>query len=257
MTQATPTAAAPQFGFSPTSGTGTSFELIPNSTLAFGIFTVKSVKLSAAGGNYIEGVITITDGPFEKRKVFTNIMDPLFAANSEGARQMGLQALTRCFEVSGLFKPEQPETYRAFDNKTIEDIAIQLDGSRVAFKIKIEKGSGGYSDKNAVAEYLSPNPASNGFRGWQQLTGAVPMPPAGIAKSPVTSHAAPGSSFATQRAAASIANGPGWLKDAVAGAPPVATPPAVVPPVAQPLPAVQSEPDPHQAAIEVAAETTV
>src|SRR3546814_20523383 len=41
---------------------------------------------------------------------------------------------------------------------------------RVAVKLKVEKGTEGYDDKNRVAEYLTPNPASPGNKGWVLLS---------------------------------------------------------------------------------------
>src|SRR3546814_11148866 len=46
----------------------------------------------------------------------------------------------------------------------------QLNGLRVAVKLKVEKGTEGYDDKNRVAEYLTPNPASPGNKGWVLLS---------------------------------------------------------------------------------------
>src|SRR3546814_13404667 len=36
--------------------------------------------------------------------------------------------------------------------------------------LKVEKGTEGYDDKNRVAEYLTPNPASPGNKGWVLLS---------------------------------------------------------------------------------------
>jgi hypothetical protein len=61
-----------------------------------------------------------------------------------------------------------------------------LNGLRVAIKIGVEKGTGGHADKNKVAEYLTPNPASqSGHKHYQRLVagqfapdGAKPATPA-------------------------------------------------------------------------------
>src|SRR3546814_17807204 len=45
-----------------------------------------------------------------------------------------------------------------------------LNGVRVAVKLKVENGTEGYDDKNRVAEYLTPNPASPGNNGWVLLS---------------------------------------------------------------------------------------
>ena len=47
----------------------------------------------------------------------------------------------------------------------------ELSGARVGVHVGIEKGTGGYPDKNKVVEFLTPNPASTGNKNWLVLTG--------------------------------------------------------------------------------------
>jgi hypothetical protein len=71
-----------------------------------------------------------------------------------------------------------------------------MDGQRVAIKVKVEKNTDpAYADKNKVGEWLSPNPASGGYRDFQKLvagqSGVVEQARAAAFSAP-TPTAAPG-----------------------------------------------------------------
>jgi hypothetical protein len=86
-------------------------------------------------------------------------------------------------------------------------------GGTIAFEVGIQKGTGGYSDKNVVRQYLSPNPKSDSFKKWQQLAGGAASP---------TQGALAGGSFfkGPQQASAPAAlSQPSWLGGANAAAP--------------------------------------
>ena len=150
--------------FSQGAGQSTGNDLIPNGQLAWAILTVRAIKASQSGGQYLDIELTLEEGqPFGRRKIWDMIGDPMFSGNSEAYRQMGQVAIARILECGRGAGPNNPGGYviQSYD---------QLNGLRVAIKIGVKKGTGGYDDKNNVAEYLTPNPASqSGHKGFQKL----------------------------------------------------------------------------------------
>jgi hypothetical protein len=198
-------------------------ELIPAKTLAFAVLTVDSIKMSqSSGGRYAKLELTIDRGPYERRKIFSLVGDPSDPKNSEKFQQMSLASLQHMLEAAGIFRHDQPATYQAFANATFEQIMAALDGRAVAIAIKIEKGQDGYADKNAVAEFLSPNPASRSFKKWQELTGMAPgaaatpvqgqLAAGGAQAAPAASYAPPAGAHASSAGAAAGAP-PAWLQN--------------------------------------------
>ena len=132
-----------------------------------GIVTVQAIE-TAGREKYVECEITIDQGRFEGLTIITKIPDPMQPGGREGARQMGLQTLTRIFEAAKIFRHANPRSYRIFDEATFEEIAAELHGRRAAFMAEI--GTGRFV---GISEWLSPNPESSGFKGWQRLTAAA------------------------------------------------------------------------------------
>ena len=148
--------------FTNTPDTGRSFELIPSDTLAFAILHVREQKRSKTlnkdgnFGSYLDCELTIDEGqPHAKRKLWTNIVDPEDPMNTQGGREMGATAFKRILEARG--------------NGYNIDTYFELQASRVAIRIGIEIGEGSFTDKNVVVEFLTPNPKSEGNRGWKKL----------------------------------------------------------------------------------------
>jgi hypothetical protein len=235
--------------FSSGAGAPTPFDLIPKGQLAFAILTVRGVKASAAGGQYLDCELVIDEGqPFAKRVLWDMIGDPNFAGNSEKYRQMGNVAITRILEAGRGAGPNNPAGYQI-------NAYTELTGLRVPIKIGIEEGTGGHNDKNRVAEYLTPNPASqSGHKGLQQLLAgqfntaapAATAPPAsgfGVAPATAPATAGFGTAPATAPAPAGFGGQPPSANggDAVPGfgAAPVAPGPA---PSAEPATAPSSAP---------------
>lgn len=151
--------------FSAGAGMQGNTDLIPNGQLAWVIVNYRGAKTSPhTGTRYLDLELTLDDNqPFARRKFWTNVMDPMFIGNSEQARQMGMIAVTRMLEAGRGAGPNNQGGY------VLQDYS-QLHGLRVAVKIGIEPGKEGYADKNKVAEWLTPNPASsNGHKGYQAL----------------------------------------------------------------------------------------
>ena len=187
--------------FSINSGAGSAPELIPNGTLAWAILTVGAAKQSkSSGGTYYPVTLTIVGGDYEGRKVFDMLPDIKDDRNGEKWRSMGITSITRIFESSGWFKPSDPASYNAFAGKDTLAIMTGMDGQRVAIKVKVEKNTDpAYADKNKVAEWLSPNPASkSGFKDYQKLIGGQQA----VAEARSQAFAAP---------APSVGNAPNWV----------------------------------------------
>lgn len=142
-------------------------ENIPNGQLAWAFITVRGVKPSNSGGQYIDVELTLDDGqPYARRKVWEMIGDPNHPGNSDKYREMGQVAICRILEAG---RGAGPHNMAAYQLQSYE----QLSGLRVPIKIKIEKGKDGYDDKNKVAEWLTPNPQSSGHKDFQKLTSGV------------------------------------------------------------------------------------
>ena len=153
--------------------------LIPNGQLAFAIMTVRGVKPSRAGGQYLDIELTIDDNqPYARKKLWDMIGDPAFTGNSPEYREMGMRSIARILETGRNAGPNNPAGYQLTDY-------AHLSGLRVAIKIGVEKGKDGYEDKNRVAEYLTPNPQSSASKDYQRLL-AGEFNKAGIVLKPAT-----------------------------------------------------------------------
>jgi hypothetical protein len=168
--------------FSSGAGMAGNNDVMPNGQLAWAVLTVRGVKPSNSGGQYIDVELTIDEGqPYARKKVWDMIGDPNFAGNSEAYRQMGMIAITRILEAGRGAGPHNPAGYQIANYE-------QLSGLRVAIKIGVEKGTGGYPDKNRVADYLTPNPASqSGNKGFLALARGEFSPGAAKAVAPPAS----------------------------------------------------------------------
>ena len=162
------------------SGSSGSIALIPHGTLAFAVVKPTGIRESKrTGGGYANLELTISEGPYTGRKVWTIIMNPQDERNhnhelrregkNDGAL-MGLAAMTRMFEAAGVFNPLDARSYDKFNNASFNHVIAGLEGLTVAIKIKVAKGKDGYEDKNEVAEFLSPAPVSG-------ITRSAPPPP--------------------------------------------------------------------------------
>ena len=149
--------------FSNHAGAASSFDTLPNGLLVFAILSVKGVKPTQTGGAYIDCELTVDQGqPHAGRKIFEKIGDPANPANGEKYRELGTIAVTRILECRGA-GPHNMAGYK------IDDYS-QLNGARVGIKVGIETGTAGHNDKNRVAEWLTPNPASqSGNKGYARL----------------------------------------------------------------------------------------
>lgn len=198
--------------FAPNAQHAPAADLVPAGTLAFAVVTVSGVNISQnSGGKNAKLELTLSSGPYAGRKIWNYLGDPTDPKNSEKYQQMSLAALQHMLEAAGIFNPADPATYQRFANATFEQILAALDGKTVAIKTRIEKGSPGYDDKATVGDWLSPNPASRGFKKWQELTtgGANNASPATQA---APAFAAQPQAATTVAAPAAAGGVPAWLQ---------------------------------------------
>lgn len=176
-------------------------ELIPAGTISYAMVKVGDKRQSQkTGGTMFNIELTLIGGQNEGRKVFDLIPDVTDNRNSEAWIKMGKAKIVHMFETVGFFKPSEPDTYKQF--RDFQSAMIRLDGNRVAIKVGIEKATDpAYSDKNKVAEYLSSNPTSKGFRDFQKLIGGA----AAVAQ-------ARGAVFGTGNAPHGPSGTPPWVK---------------------------------------------
>jgi hypothetical protein len=148
--------------FTQQSGVASPIDLIPRNYLCWARLAFNGMKVSqSTGSRYGEIELTISEGqPYARKKIFTRVADPDYENNSEGYRSMGMVALTRMLESSGLVDVKDAASYEKYNGKSAEHALMLLDGRHVAIKIKVDVGKDGYGDKNEVGEYLTPNEQS-------------------------------------------------------------------------------------------------
>ena len=214
-------------------------ELIPTGTLAFATFHVQAVTLTKETGARMASLeLTLSTGPYARRKVFTYLMDPDDAKHKEDSRLRAQGELARMLEAAGICQAANPSSYAritSFEQALQELTAATAAGKPIAIKVGLSKGKNGYEDKNNVGSYLSPNPNGDSFRSWSGLlagtsangatTGSVGVAMPGFG-APAAQPAAPAASgFGAPRAAALAA--PGWIGGGTVAPPPPAAPAAL------------------------------
>jgi hypothetical protein len=169
------------FNFNPETKYDSPNALVPNGTLAFAVLKVRGVKQSqSTGGTMADVELTIADGPYARRKVWTYVLDPTDGRNSEEARKMGMGAIQHALEAGGFVDVSDRATYERFNGMNFRQLFAAIDGARVAIKIGVEAGKNGHQDKNKVAAWLTPNPNSGDAKQYRALVEAVGTPvPAG------------------------------------------------------------------------------
>lgn len=216
------------FNFAPDQNQRSAIELIPPGTPLLCLVTVESFGISkTSGGRNCKICLTVSRGPYERRKIWTWISDPNDEKNSAEGRQMSLANMQHMLESCGIFDPSNRESYARYASVPPSDVfqAIMrdLDGKHVAIKVKIEKGTDGYEDRNALQTILSPNPNGRTAKAYEDVKNGldtqVQKPAASAFGQPA---AQSGFGFGTQAAAPAAATAsqpessqsaaPGWLK---------------------------------------------
>jgi hypothetical protein len=182
--------------FSPeTSNTGSNsaFDLIPAGTIAKVVIAVRDIKYSqSTGGRYLDLELIIDGGKYDRRRIFSVVCDPWDDKTSEKAKEMAVGIITRIMESIGVFNPSNPETYNAFNDAGIQEVAMSMSAKSVFIVIGIQKGKDGRADKNEVKEWTSPNPKSNGYKSYKLAQGgAESISGTGATASPMAPRSSP------------------------------------------------------------------
>lgn len=136
-------------------------DLIPDGVLAFGVLNIRPhnadqgmivTPSKSSEARYLDCEVTIMQGPFDKRKLWTRIG----VAGSDKYVAMGKSAIKAILETGKNAGPQNPNGYYIPHGHDGQPAFEYLDGLVVAVKIKIEPGKDGYRDKNDIALFLSP-----------------------------------------------------------------------------------------------------
>lgn len=122
---------------------GRDFGLIPTGTKVKAMVMESKVKPTSSGGSMAELTWLIIEGEHEKRRVWQNIT---LRNNSEKAQQIGQAQLSAVCHAVGHIGP-------LHDTGDLHDKPAIL-------TLGIEKGTGGYKDKNTVTKVQSVNGAA-------------------------------------------------------------------------------------------------
>ena len=216
---------------------GGPMELIPDGTLAFGTIEIRPFNVdqgiivttskNGSGNGYLDCEITITEGPYAGRKVWTNIGVRSGRPDEQKGRDYimsGTAALQHIVEVGRNAHPtKNPDAYLLGVNLPDGDEGAywEINGLRCAIRIGVEQ-SDGYKAKNKVVRFLSPNPGSETYKDYERLLKGDTAPPQTAA---APSQQAPAASVqASAPRGPQAGTKPSWL--AGAGAPPPAAAPA-------------------------------
>lgn len=149
--------------------------LIPEGTIAIAIMTLRPggfgddgfiAKAKSSGKQMLDAEFTITDGKYERRKVWK-----YFGLEGDGAAVTRSQlrgALESAYRIdptdmsAGAVEKRKAPSYGAFN------------GLAVCIKIGIEKGKDAYPDKNIVRGFITPDKADYLDPGPQQMFGGAP-----------------------------------------------------------------------------------
>lgn len=217
------------FGNAPTDQGGPTGEVIPAGTLAWANVTVRPHNLdhglvltpskNTEGNAYLDVELTILDGPFARRKVWDIIMLKSTGEKAEKTMGMAMAKVRHILEVGreidGFSATDAKYRLGQTSGTNGEMVLMELNELRCAIKIGVELGSKKYPqdpsnnerypDKNRVAAYLSPNPASDTFNTFMKLVNGDTAAPATPAPSPAKAAPAAAPSWAQKPGAASAA----------------------------------------------------
>lgn len=175
--------------------------VIPAGTVAWAIVSFRNgnanpVPSKATPGNaYLDVELTICEGPYNKRKVW----DMIGVEGTEQYKNMGRSAIRAMLESGRNASEQNPAGYKIGG---FQDLA----GMRVAIKVKVEKGTSGYQDKNRPI-YITPNPQSNTAKDFQKLVEQSSSAASGVGN---VGYAAPNTGMPSQPGAPQQAPDPSW-----------------------------------------------
>ena len=149
------------------------YGLVPDGTLAFAILNIRpfappnappghvdyeTPSNATPGNKYLDCELTICEGPFTKRKIFSRIST---VAANQTAVDIGRSAIRSILEVGRAAGAQNMGGYQIAHYG-------ELSGLKVAIEVKVEKGSvknaqtqERYPDKNDVRAFITPNHESS------------------------------------------------------------------------------------------------
>jgi hypothetical protein len=149
------------------------FGTIPDGTLAWAILSLRRGKegtpetISNSGeSSYLDFELTITEGPFAKRKVW----EMVGTRGTEKYVNQGRSSIRSILEVGRGASAANMAGYQIAGYE-------QLDTLKVAIEIGVEKQQG-YQDKNRVKSWLTPNTESSTHKKFAKLLAGETSAPA-------------------------------------------------------------------------------
>jgi len=155
------------FNFSDADTNGGGFTVVPKATLAWATvnikpgstFQVETVSSNNTNNSYLDLELIICEGKYAKAKINDR---PGVKGESDTWVNKGRAAIRAMLETGKGASQSNPDGYKI-------DSFSELHGLKVAIKIGVEEGTGGYGDKNIIMAYLSPNPDSSTHKDFKAL----------------------------------------------------------------------------------------
>lgn len=216
------------YSFADAPGQNDFSDLLPHGLLSWAWLKIRPFNLDqgiietpsqTSDARYLNCELTLEGGPGDRRKVFTRIG----VAGSEKYINMGRSAIRAILEVGRGASAQNPQGY-VISAAGGQPNWLELDGLKVAIKVRIEKGTAGYPDKNDVAVWLSPIADSGTEKLFARLLAGDVMPAANQAPPAAARGGAAKPAAATQPAWTMPATGqpahPGAQQPTAPAAPP-------------------------------------
>lgn len=153
-------------------------ELVPDNTIAPVILALRGLKPTKdRSGQMLDCEFTILEGPFAKRKFWSNMMVTGSTDGQAKAVNISLSRIRAMLESAYGVQPSDSSD----EAKAARRIADwdDLNGLEFVAKIGIEKGTGEYKDKNTLKGAVTPDEADySGFKPKKPKTASAANKPA-------------------------------------------------------------------------------
>ena len=142
-------------------------ELIPTGSICPVIMTIRPGGAGPEGwltasktsdAEYLNCELTVTEGPFAKRKLWSNMTWSGGKKNNKGQSMGGeitRSTLRAMLESARHIMPDDMSE-KAMAARRVSSFG-EFDGLEFVIKVGIEKGQGGYSDKNKIMTVITPD----------------------------------------------------------------------------------------------------
>lgn len=137
-------------------------------------------------GRMVKCEVVVTSGQYAKRKFFLNLMLASSDPSNEGhkkAIEISKSTLRSIVEASRGFAPTD-ESAQAIEARKLKNIS-DIDGMEFTALIGVEKGTGGYSDKNTLKRVIPAGKAGEKFDAGKEaasMRSSAPTPASGAKK---------------------------------------------------------------------------